>query len=269
LMHPIERLRYVARASGVDPALLVRETAAALAAVVRVEPAGLVPACRRLIERHLTTAPVWWLAARVLTAADPVEEAWAAAAEIEDDQTANVLAGALPDEATITIVGWPDTTAGALRRRGDLEVLIGDAAGEGAALSRRLVDSGMDAAVIPDAGLAAAVVVSDVVLIEALAAGPSGVLATAGSHAAAAVATHAGLPVWAVVAVGRILPERLWDALLSRVDDGDEEPWDRAVELVPASLFTSVVGPDGVAAAAEGLTRATCPVAPELLRPAG
>ena len=70
-MHPIERLRYVARAVGADPSLLVRETAAALADVMRVEPVGLVPACRRLIDRHLTVAPVWWLCARLLTAGRP------------------------------------------------------------------------------------------------------------------------------------------------------------------------------------------------------
>src|SRR5215472_5141261 len=101
-MHPIERLRYVARASGADPSLLVRETAAALADVVRVEPAGLVPACRRLVDRHLTTGPVWWLAARLLTAADPVAEAWAAAAEMEDDPTDGLLIACLPDDATVT-----------------------------------------------------------------------------------------------------------------------------------------------------------------------
>jgi hypothetical protein len=268
-MHPIERLRYVARASGVDPAILVRETAGALAAVVRVEPAGLVPACRRLIERHLTTGPVWWLAARVLTAADPGDAAWAAAEEIEDDTTAAALAGALPDDATVTIVGWPETAAGALRRRGDLEVLIGDAMGEGDALCRRLAECGTTATVIPDAGLAAAAVVSHLVVIEAVAGGPTGVLATCGSHAVAAVGAHAGLPVWAVAPVGRILPDRLWDALLKRLDNGQQEPWDRAVELVPASLFTEIVGPDGPVQSADGLGRATCPVAPELLRPAG
>jgi hypothetical protein len=268
-MHPIERLRYVARASGVDPAILVRETAAALASVVQVEPAGLVPACRRLIERHLTIGPVWWLAARVLTAADPVDEAWTAAAEIDDDPTAASLARALPDDATVTIVGWPDTAAGALRRRGDLEVLIGDAMGEGTALCRRLSDSGTTAALIPDGGLAAATVVSDMAVIEAIAGGPKGVLATSGSHAVAAVAAHACLPVWAIAPVGRILPDRLWDALLRRLDGGQDEPWDRAVELVPASLFTAVVGPEGLSQSADHLCRATCPVAPELLRPAG
>ena len=267
-MHPIEHLRYVARASGADPGLLVRETADALAGVVRVEPAGLVPACRRLIERHLTVGPVWWLAARVLTAPDPVVAARVAGAEIDRDPTAAALAGALPDDVTVTVIGWPEIGGAALRRRGDAEVLVADALGEGAILARRLDEAGTAAAVVADAGVAAAVVVSDLVVIEATAAGPSGILATLGSHGAAAVAAHRGIPVWAVAGVGRVLPGRLWDALLQRVDQDPAEPWDRPVELVPAGLLTAVVGPTGLLAPDEGLAQATCPVAPELFRPA-
>jgi hypothetical protein len=268
-MHPIERLRYVARASEADPSLLVRETAAALADVIQVEPVGLVPACRRLIDRHLTTAPIWWLAARLLTAADPGKEAWDAAAEVESDPTAGLLAAALPDNATMTVVGWPDITARALRRRGDLELLVTEACGDGSALVRRLADIDVDAVTVPDAGVGAAAVVSDLVIVEAVAAGPTGLLATIGSHAAAAVASQATIPVWGVAGVGRILPRRLWDALLQRLDEGDDEPWDRTVELVPAALLTELVGPDGRGPAAHGLLQATCPVAPELLRNAG
>ncbi len=267
-MHPIEHLRYVARASGADPGLLVRETVGALAAMMRVEPAGLVPACRRLIERHLTVGPVWWLAARVLTAADPAAAAHAAGAEIEHDGTASGLAAALPDDITITVVGWPDIAGAALRRRGDVEVLVGDGMGEGSVLARRLDDAGTAAAVVSDAGVAAAVVVSDLVIIEATAAGPGGLLATLGSHAAAAVAASRGIPVWAVAGVGRVLPGRLWDAMLERVDRGPAEPWDRPVELVPAVLLSQVAGPSGLNAPDEGLAAATCPVAAELLRPA-
>src|SRR4051794_17701783 len=99
-MHPIERLRYVARASGADPSILVRETAGALAAVAADDPVGLVPACRRLIDRHITAGPMWWLTARVLTAADPIAEAWLAADEIDRDPTADFVTRDLPDEAT-------------------------------------------------------------------------------------------------------------------------------------------------------------------------
>src|SRR5438105_4963027 len=106
-MHPIERLRYVARAAGADPSVLVRETAEALAAVAADDPMGLVPACRRLIDRHITAAPMWWLVARVLTASDPIAEAWLAAEQIDTDPTAGVVTRELPDDATVTIVGWP------------------------------------------------------------------------------------------------------------------------------------------------------------------
>jgi hypothetical protein len=145
-------------------------------------------------------------------------------------------------------------------------VLVAEAMGDGSALARRLAATGMDVAVVPDGGVAAAAVVSDLVLIEALAAGPSGFLAVAGSHGAAATADHAGIGVWAVTGVGRVLPGRLWDALLARLDEGEEEPWDRSVELVPASLVGAIAGPAGQESTAAGLSRATCPVAPELLR---
>lgn len=266
--HPIEHLRYVARATGGDPSDLVQDAAGALAAVVQVEPAGLVPACRRLVERHLTVGPVWWLAARALTAADPAAGALAAGSEMEHDSTGRALGRALPDDATVVVVGWPDIAGAALRRRGDAEVLVVDASGEGSMLARRLDQSGTAVAVVPDGGVAAAVVVCDLVLVEATAAGPSGVLATNGSHSAAAVAALRDIPVWAVAGVGRVLPPRLWDALLARLDRQSVEPWDRTVELVPASLLTAVCGPSGLLAPEEGLAQATCPVAPELLRAA-
>lgn len=265
-MHPIERLRYVARASGVDPNLLVREAAAALASVVRVEPVGALPACRRLIDRHLTTGPIWWLSARVLSASDPAAAAWAAASEIEDDPTEALVVSELPADVTVTVVGWPDIAAGALRRRGDVELLVAESGGEGDALARRLSDADVSAISVPDGGIAAAVVVSDLVLIEAHAGGPSGILAPLGSHAASAVAASAGIPVWAVTGVGRILPSRLWEALLRRVDERGDEPWDRPVELVPVPLISETIGPGARRPGPEGLAQAGCPAAAELLR---
>ena len=69
-MHPIERLRMVARAAGEGPALLAQEAAGALAAFAG-DPAGLVTACRRLVDRQPTSGPIWWLSARVLASDDP------------------------------------------------------------------------------------------------------------------------------------------------------------------------------------------------------
>lgn len=256
-MHPIERLRYVARLEGADPAALAREVASSLAEVAATDVAGLVPACRRLVEHHPANGPIWWLSARLLAAAEPYDEARVAAAALANDPTSRRLAEVLPEDATVLVVGWPDTVGDALRRRGDLEVLVVESGGDGAGLARRLDD----AATVPDRGIAAAAVVADLVLVEALVAGPSGVLAAPGSHAAAAVAARADRPVWGVVPVGRVLPDALWRAALSRFDGGGLEPWDRDAELVPAELLSALVGVDD-------LTTPTCPVAPELLRPA-
>src|ERR1700722_9010184 len=122
-MHPIEHMRYLARTTGEDPGVIAAESAAALGRVARVEPAGLLPACRRLISRHLTAAPVWWLSARMLGAADPAAEALVVADELASDPTAAHLARAIPDDTTVLVVGWPELAAGVLRRRGDLEAL--------------------------------------------------------------------------------------------------------------------------------------------------
>ncbi len=134
------------------------------------------------------------------------------------------------------MLGWPELTAAALHRRGDLRVRAIDAQGDGSAPSPACSgELGLDAVEVPEAGLGAAVADADAVVIEALAMGPDGLVAVAGSRAAAAVAHHAGLPVWAVVGEGRVLPDRLWRALLGRLD-GRGDPWDADEEIVPLDL---------------------------------
>lgn len=264
-MHPIERLRLVARADGAGPTLLAREAAGALATFAE-EPAALVTGCRRLVDRHPEVALLWWLSARALLAPDPRAEILRCAGELDDDDTAGVLAAELPGSLTAVVVGWPEQVAYALRRRGDVEVLAIDYDGEGGALARRLSGAGVDIWDVPPWGAAAAVVVSGLVVLEAVSAGPSGILSAPGSHAAAAVARQSGIPVWAAVGVGRVLPERLWVAQLERLDATGREPWERTTELVPAGLLDVVVGPRGPRPGPELGAPADCPVAPELLR---
>ena len=264
-MHPIERLRYVARSSGAPQALLVRETAGALSGL-GFDPAGLVTACRRIVDRHVTSAPLWWLCARVLTATDPLAEAYRAADEIEADPTPSAVAHALPSDATVCVLGWPDIVGDVLVRRGDLDVLVVDALGEGSGLARRLRRADVDAEEVPTAGLGAAAAAADLVLLEATAIGGSGAIAVSGSRAAAAVGRHAGVPVWMVGGIGRVLPGRMWEALLSRLDEASE-PWDSDDECVPLDLVDSLCGPAGPEPVADGLKRVDCPVTPELFRP--
>lgn len=262
-MHPIERLRYVARASGASHELLVRETAGAMAAFAD-DPAGLITACRRVVARQPTSGPVWWLASRVLTAPDPMHEAWAAVEEMNDDDTSRELSYALPDDATVTVIGWPEAIGDALLRRGDATVLVVDALGEGAAFSHRLLMADLDAEDVPAIGMGPAVAESDLVLLEASAVGTTEFLSIAGSLAAAATAHHAGVPVWLVAGVGRLLPQRMWETMVSRLDD--EAPWDADDEVVPLELVDQIVGPAGPEPVADALRRCDCPVAPELFK---
>ncbi|MPY93472.1 MAG: hypothetical protein GEV08_10525 [Acidimicrobiia bacterium] len=263
-MHPIERLRYVARASGADQSALVRETAGSLGAFAD-DPAGLVMACRRMLARHLTSGPLWWLTSRACTSVDAHREAWAAADEFDADATARLLAYALPDDATVLVLGWPEVIGEALPARGDLDVLVVDTLGESAGLVRRLRRAAMEVADVPQAGLGAAAAAADLVLLEASVVGPDAFVAVSGSRAAAAVARHAGKPVWLVAGVGRLVPRRLWDVIDARLDAGDE-PWDAEEEVVPLDLVTDVAGPVGMETPSVALKRVDTPIAPELLK---
>lgn len=267
VMHPIERLRHVARAGGVAPSTLVHEAATALAGFGG-DPVGLVTACRRLIDRHPGNGPLWWLTARVLCSDDPVGEAWRAAEEVEDDQTPGRLSQELPENAVTVVLGWPEQASTAMRRRGDLDLRVIDVFDEGRQLVSQLSRIGVDAWDVPLTGLGSVVAEADVVVLEAVAAGPSGILAVSGSRAAAALARHAGVPVWAVVGVGRVLPGRLWDALAARLEEAGD-PWEAEEEFVPLDLLDVAVGPGGKSPASELPTRADCPIAPELLKGAG
>jgi hypothetical protein len=265
-VHPIERLRYVARSSGAGQDVLVRETASALGTFAG-DPQGLVTACRRIVSRQPGVGALWWLCARVLTGGDPMHEAWAAADEVEDDPTAGQLAHALPDGGTVVVLGWPELAAQALARRGDLEVLVVDALGEGSGLVRRLLNHDPDADVVdvPLSGLGVAVAEADLLVLEASVLGPTGFAAIAGSRAAAAVAHHAGVPVWVVAGVGRLLPARLWDEAARRLTP-DGEPWEADDEVVPIELVDQLAGPTGPQPTADALKRIDCPIAPELLK---
>lgn len=262
-MHPIERLRYVARASGASHEVLVRETASALASFAG-DPSGMVTACRRVVARQPTSGPLWWLTAQVLTAPEPMRAAWDAVEAVEGDPTGRELVHALDADVTVTILGWPDIASSALVRRGDVESLVVDVHGEGGGLVRRLTIADGDAVDVPVSGLGAAVVESDLLLLEASVIGPDAFLAVAGSRAAAATARTAGVPVWLVGGVGRLLPARMWEGVLARLDL--DEPWEADDEVVPLDLVDRVVGPVGPESVADALRRTDCPVAPELFK---
>lgn len=262
-MHPVERLRYVARATGYPQHVIVSETARALASYAN-DPQGLVTACRRMVQRQPGSAPLVWLCARVLCAGDPYSEIRSAIEAFESDTTSRELAHVLPDDATVVVLGWPELIGAALPRRGDVEVLVVDVHQEGGGLVMQLVDTDVNAVDVPLAGLGAAVAEADLVLLEAGAVAPAEFLGISGSLAAASVAHSHEVPVWLVAGVGRFLPQRMWEPVRDRIIP--DEPWDADDEVVPLSLVDAIVGPSGAQSVTDALRRTDCPIATELFK---
>ena len=258
----MEHLRYVARAGDLSQEVLVRETASALGSLAS-DPLELVTVCRRILDKFPIAGALWSMAARICASSQPYQAAREFVAELRVDATADHAADALPDGASVCLLGWPDLAADGLGRRSDVTVRIIDAYGEGAGLARRLAGNGCDVTDVPLAGLAAACSTADVILVEAAAAGPEALIAAGGSHAAAAVGYVSGVEVWCIVGQGRALPQPLFEAAAGSVA---HDPWECDEELVPVGLFSHVVGPGGVEPAA-GWQRTDCPLAAELLRP--
>jgi hypothetical protein len=246
--------------------VLVHETAEAIRGL-GVDAAGLVVACRRIVERHPTSGALWWLCASLLGSSDAFAAARSLAREVEADPTPDRLVDAMTDEMTVCTVGWPDLVAEAIGRRGDARVLAVDVDGEAASMVRRLQREAIDAEVVEAAGASAAVLASDVVMVEALACSTSDVVVAAGSRAVASVAYCSGIPVWLIVGRGRRLPEPMLSAMAERIDAAGRG-WHPVAEVMPVDLCSSLVGPGGVATTADAARALVpeCPLTPELLR---
>ena len=248
-MHPIEHLRYIARSKGVDAATLVRETAVALGSL-RADPANLVIACRRIVERHATVAPMWWLCAQLLLAEEPDQLAWELADAIDCDPTADVFAEALaaewpPGRAVLT-VGYSEVLCAGLVEVGDVVVWCADSGHSASGMMQRLERGGVDCQPVPFDAIGNAVGSVDAVVIEALVAAPHRVLAAPGTLAVASAAYVVGTPVWLVTPLGTRLPPQYVDAIATVAFAG-VAVLDRQFDELPTAMFGRVVTPDAVA----------------------
>ncbi|MYG98123.1 MAG: hypothetical protein F4011_05300 [Acidimicrobiaceae bacterium] len=241
-MHPIERLRYVARAGAVPVGPLVREAAAALSSFAD-DPKGLLTSCRRLLDRRRDCGPLVWLAARMLSAMDPRAEAARVVSELDADPTGRVLERGLDTLATgssVLTVGELGAFAAALQDRPDVRWMEADD---------------------PEAGAGA-----DLVLMASDCAGPSHALVATEAVAAAETARDRGTPVWLVTGAGRILPEPMWDLLSAR--HRFEDPSMHGLAVLDLHRFvTRVATPSGLRTPAEAVRSSDCPIVPELFTP--
>jgi len=272
-MHPIERLRYVARAGEADPSLLAAEAADALGSLA-FEPRAIVPACRRLLDAHPSCAQLWWVAAHVLVAHDPFEEARRIADLLEDDATSEELAASFRAGATVAL-GARAGLLDAVASRPDLDILV---VGSPERLRRALrrLDTRRALGVVPEEA-DAAVAQADLVVLEPVAGGPPGFLLDEADADLVAAALGVGTELWVTAGVGRLLPTPLFDALAARCRRAPDADADRfgtgpartapVLELLDAALVARVIGPTGPMATRAALEAAACPVPSELLAP--
>jgi hypothetical protein len=259
-MQPFERLRAIARHSG-DDSTLVAEAADCLADFDD-DPAAHVVTCRQLLRHHPESGPLWWLCARVLAAPEPSEAAWDAEALVRDDRTPGRLAALLPfpHDDPIAVLGWPELTGSGLESRPDLQVLaVRNNAGD-ERWRRRLARS--DASARPVDAVEAAAAEPSHVLVEVVAAGPTQVLVPDGTARLLEQLARPTMQLWLVAGVGRVLPARLFEAMLRQLGD----PAERELEVLDVQVADRIAGPTGLVRPENLLRRVDCPVAPELLR---
>jgi hypothetical protein len=259
-MQPFERLRAIARHGG-DDRLLVAEAADCLGEFDD-DPAALVVTCRRLLQHHPERAPLWWLCARVLAAPEPSEAAWDAEALMRADATADRLAALLPFPADhpIAVLGWPESSGGALELRPDLEALAVRSNFGDDRWRARLARS--DASARPVDLTEVVALEPSHVLVEVAGASPTQVLVADGTQAALAAMARPQLLVWLVAGVGRVLPARMFEAMTRRLGD----PEDHGLELLDVQIADRIAGPTGLVRPEHLNRRVDSPVAPELLR---
>jgi hypothetical protein len=242
LVHPIEMLRAVAR-SGLAPGELAAEAAWGFGALASEEPAAVLPACRRLLERQPGCGPLWWVCARILVAGDPSLEADRCASMLLEDRTARILRSALKSASSGSGASGGEPRR-SVRRGGMSEVAS-----------------------------------ADVVVIEASALGAGAMVVPRSKRGLLEAARASETPVWVESGVGRLLPPKLWSALEARLCDPHDAASSQARgsrsggSQFPSDLIESfegvelVVGPHGstqVAGLEEIVTESGCPEPSEL-----
>jgi len=250
-VHPIERLRYVARSEGVDPTMVALEAADALEAL-SFDQRALVLACRRLLDAQTANGALWWLCAHVLSAPDPGRAAAECRRGLLDDPTRMDLAYGLAAGAVVVAEAASQATL-SLADRPDLDLrVVGDPwvlRGVLAELSEGVAGGPTTVGYLTDE-LAGALEGVGVVVVEALAGCPTRVLLRAEGAALAAASQAQGASLVAVVGAGVALPEPLFDACLAALTDPT---------VVPAGCLDKVAGPLGLSDPAEGLDPGGCP----------
>jgi hypothetical protein len=252
--NPFESLRSLARRRG-DDTSLAPDAARALG-MLDGDPAGLVVACRRVLGHHRSNGALWWVCAQLLSTDDIGGGARRSAGALEADRTGDRLRDVLglQDEGErLGVIGWPNAVANALDERFDLEVVAVVDEDDRVAV-RNASDRAelVEAYELADSGVRT-------VLLAPNAASPTRMLVPAVVTDVLAEARAAEL--WVVLPLGRLLPERLVQAVV------DANRADEDYVVIDYERVTRVIDFAAVDTVADLATRTDCPIPAELLRP--
>ena len=229
------------------------------------DEAGLLIACRRILDRQSSSGPLVWLAAHVLGAPNQRKALWDAVELLESDQTMAALAYSLPDNAVVGAVGWTDALSSLARKRGDVGFVVVDTDGNVEYQTDRLLDDGVNITAVDAEAMAQGLFDATHLLVELDALGPEHGLAVLGSFPAAAVARQIDIPVWGIATTGVALGERMYAGLNRRWNEQAGEPRSlRLREELPVALLDQVVTTSGLQTVDEAVRSGGCPIVPEL-----
>jgi len=229
------------------------------------DDAGLLIACRRILDRQPASAALVWLVAHALGAPDQRAALWDAVEALEDDRTMAALAYELPDDAVVATVGWNDAIATLARKRGDVGFVVVDTDGNAEYHIDRLIDGGTAMTTVDPEGTAQAMFDTTHVITFLDALGPEHGLAPLGTFSALAVARHLGTPTWGIAATGVALPERMYNGVTRRWNEHTSEPrYMRSAEEIPIGLLDQVLSTTGISSPDQAVRASGCPIVAEL-----
>jgi len=229
------------------------------------DDAGLLIACRRILDRQASSGPLVWLVAHILGSPNQRKALWDAVELLEEDQTYAALAYSLPDDATVAAVGWTDAISTLARKRGDLGFVIVDTDGSAEYEIDRWVDDGAQITTVDAEATAQGLFDATHLLVHFDALGPKHGLGPLGSFGAAAVARHLNMPVWGLASTGVALGERMYAGLTGRWNAKAREPrYLRTQEEIPVVLIDQVATTAGLMDTERAVAAGGCPIVPEL-----
>ncbi len=260
-MHPIERLRWIARADGEPAATVASEAAWTLGELGSSEPAAVLTASRRLVQRHPACGPLWWVCAHLVGSDDPLETAHRISGELYSDTVPDRVADALRVDFTSSDVlcatSPTDVFREALSRRGTYVVRL---IGTYRTLRHEL--RGLGVAVEDATGFEVeeaheALDRASALLVEPCFAGGPGLYVEPGVASVVEQAVRSKVPVWALLGTGRVLTSQLAEAAAHLCADD--------LELVSPEMIRQAVDATGTTDLRTALARSTCPPGADLV----